>query len=128
MPTTPTYAHFAIVGALVVIMTMVIADFIHEVVGAKGATLWQRLIAAGKGSITITWARFCAVVACLSGSLGDIADYFNAPGVGDNIRALLQPQTVAIVSLIAALITEIARRRTLNVPPLPQLPPLPPVS
>lgn len=80
---------------------------------ASSGTLWQRLLATGKQSATILWSRFVVLVTGLSGGLVLLADYLNAPGVADAIKAVIQPQYVMILLIAIPLINEFARRRTL---------------
>ena len=87
-------------------------DFVTSYLAATG-TVWQRIIASGKGSLTIVWARFVVLISGASGGLVVLADYLNAPGVSDAIKTMVQPQYVMILLVAIPLITEFARRRTL---------------
>lgn len=87
-------------------------DFVTSYLAAPG-TVWERVLASGKGSATIVWARFVVLVSGASGGLVMLADYLNAPGVSDAIKSVVQPQYVMIMMVAIPLITEFARRRTL---------------
>ncbi len=93
-----------------------VAYFIYDGVqefASKTGTVWERLLAAGKDSVTILWGRFVVIVSGLSGGLVVLADYLNAPGVGDTIKSVIQPQYVMALTIGIGLISEFARRRTL---------------
>jgi hypothetical protein len=106
MKTAVTLIVLAIVGYVVV-------DFVREWRKAEGS-LWDRLVAAGKGSATILWARFTIIVGALADLLVEVADWLNAPGVADGIKMVLQPEYVGAFIVAVALISEVARRRTLG--------------
>jgi hypothetical protein len=97
---------------LLAALLYVAVDFYRSYCAATG-TVWQRLLAAGKSSATILWQRFVIAVAALSNGLVWLADVANAPAVSDAIKAALQPQYVAAFVVAVAIITELARRRTL---------------
>lgn len=107
------YIHLIIVLVFLAILGFTVADFLREFFKTSGS-LGDRLMAAGKGSMTILWTRFCYLVGAVAGLLVTTADYFNAPGVADGIRQVMQPQYVALIGLAVAIITEMARRRTLS--------------
>ncbi len=89
-----------------------VSDFVHQ----PGST-WTRLLAAGKDSATILWARFCLILTTGTGALAELASYLGAPGVGDAIKSAFSSQYAPVITLgIAILIpvvSEWARRRTL---------------
>jgi hypothetical protein len=80
---------------------------------AAAGSAWQRILAAGKASATIAWARFTVIVAAFVNSLVWLADVVNAPMVASAIQTYLKPSVVAGIMVAVALITELARRRTL---------------
>lgn len=99
-----------------IVLAAIVGYFIYDFVvtfATSTGTIWQRLLATGKQSATILWQRFVVIVTGLSGGLVMLADYLNAPGVGDAIKSVIQPQYVAVFVIAIALISEIARRRTL---------------
>ena len=81
---------------------------------AASGPLWDRLLAAGRGSATKLWAKFVAVVGAAVGVLASSADFFGSPAVADAIRAYVTPEYVAAAFLVVSLITELARNRTLG--------------
>jgi hypothetical protein len=76
--------------------------------------VWQRLLAAGRQSATILWQRFTIALAALADVLVWLADFFNAPGVAEPIKSVLQPHYVAGFVVAVAIVGELARRRTLQ--------------
>lgn len=98
--------------ALLAAFAYVAWDFYADYRDAVGST-WQRLLAAGKTTATILWSRFTILVTALSNSLVWLAGLLGAPGVEDAIKAALQPVYVAGFVVVIAIITELARRRTL---------------
>jgi hypothetical protein len=75
---------------------------------------WERLIVAGRDSATILWQRFVIIVAGLAGSLGELADWLNEPALKEAIQASLKPEYVAVFTVAVALVTIVARKRTLG--------------
>lgn len=97
-------------------ITALVAYFIYDFVvsyRAAAGTVWQRVLAAGDQSATIVWQRLIVIASGLSGAVVVVADYLNAPGVGDAIKSAVQPQYLVIYAIVMALISEFARRRTL---------------
>lgn len=101
-----------VVIALAGVAGFFIWEFVRDYSAAEGSA-WERLLAAGKGSATIAWSRFSAIVAAMAGTLSGLADWLNAPGVSEAIQSCLKPEWVALYVLGVALIAELARRRTL---------------
>lgn len=97
---------------------LVLAAFVIYTLGsgfrAATGTVWERLLAAAQGSATILWARFSMLVGALATVLVEAADWLNAPGVADGIKAVMQPSYVAFFIIAMAVMSELARRRTLN--------------
>jgi hypothetical protein len=100
--------HLTFLVLLLAIIYSVFRDF-HSAVG----TVWQRLLAAGKHSATILWARFCAAVASAADAVVWVCEIINAPSVATAVQTYLKPPVVATIMVAIAIITEIARRRTL---------------
>jgi hypothetical protein len=92
----------------------VAVDFVRRYHAATG-TVWQRLLATSRQSATILWQRFTIALAAFADALIWFADLLNAPGVADAIRSVLQPQYVAVFVVVLAIVSELARRRTLPV-------------
>lgn len=104
--------HIVATMLCVMVLAFVIMDFVREYRRTPGS-VWDRAVAAGKGSATILWARFVAIVSALAALLVEFADYLNAPGVAEAIKGILQPEYVGLFMVAIAIITEFARRRTL---------------
>jgi len=104
---------FLIVVALVALALYTAFDLYRRYRMTPGSP-WQRLVAAARDSATILWQRFVIIVTGLVGSLGEVADWFNEPALKDAIQAALQPEYVAIFTVLVAFITIAARKRTLG--------------
>lgn len=76
--------------------------------------MWEKIKAWFKHSVTIVWARLVGLGGLLIAALGTIADLFELPGIKESIQALLDPRHVPYYIIAFALVTELARRRTLN--------------
>jgi hypothetical protein len=99
-----------------VILLAFLVYFIFDAVRgyhSAAGSIWQRMLAAGKSSATIVWARFTVMVAAFVNCLVWLADVVNAPTVATAITTYLKPSVVAGIMVTVALITELARRRTL---------------
>ena len=105
--------HLVIDLVLFAALVYVVVDFIRAYKSASG-TLWQRLLATGRHSATILWQRFTIALAALADVLVWLAEFFNAPGVAEPIKSVLQPQYVAVFVVAVAIVGELARRRTLQ--------------
>ncbi len=90
----------------------VIASFAMVYFTATG-TGWQRLLAAGQQSATILWQRAVIALAGLSAVLVDVAGYLGVPSIDNAIQAVLKPQYVGLFTILVAVVSEIARKRTL---------------
>jgi hypothetical protein len=97
---------------LVAALAYIIIDAVISYRAAVG-TVWQRLLAAGKESATILWARFTVVVGVVVNGLVWMADVLHAPEVANAIQTYGGPKAAAAVLIVVAVITEMARRRTL---------------
>jgi hypothetical protein len=91
----------------------IVVDAVMSYRAAVGS-VWQRLLAAGKDSATILWARFVVVAAWIVNALVWLAELLNAPNVAAAIQQYGGPKTVAAIMVTVAFITELARRRTLG--------------
>lgn len=74
-------------------------------------------------SVTIIWARILGIIGVLLSG----ASLLDAPGLQENVVALLNPKYVPLYLIAIAVITELARRRTLNKPVIVEVP-APPVE
>jgi hypothetical protein len=77
----------------------------------------RRLLAAGRSSLTIVWARVMVLAGALLAMLANGADLVGLPGVADNVKAFLKPEYVPLAAIAIAVISEMARRRTLPADP-----------
>jgi hypothetical protein len=101
----------------IVIATLAIIFIVETLVGyfqSSEKTVWQRLLASAKCSATILWARFVTLVTAAVGGLVWLADLVNEPTLAAAITSYLTPRVVAVIFVGSALISAIARRRTLN--------------
>jgi hypothetical protein len=83
--------------------------------GGYQVTAFHRFMLAAEGSATILWGRFVAAVSLIGLFLVNTADYFNLPGVAAIIPSYFTPQTVLLLMAAVSVVSEMARRRTLNV-------------
>ena len=65
-------------------------------------------------SVTILWARAVALGGIALAALGQAGDVFGLPGVKETVQGLLDPRYVPYYLIAIALVTEAARRRTLQ--------------
>lgn len=91
---------------------------IDGIVGYRNAigTTWQRLRAAGQGSITILWQRVIMVSVGFVNALVWIADAINEPTLSAAITTYLKPNIVAAIMVGSAVITVWARKRRVTTP------------
>jgi len=82
--------------------------------GGYQITVFHRLVLATEGSAVILWSRFGTAVSLLISALANVADYFNLPGVGSALTTYLTPTTVSLLTAGLLIVSEMARRRTLN--------------
>ena len=99
----------------VLIVLAVVYVVIDAVVSYRAAagTVWQKLLAVGKESATVLWSRFTILVAGATDGLVWLADLAGQPAVAGAIQSYLKPSYVAGLMIAVAVITELARRRTL---------------
>lgn len=76
-------------------------------------TVWQRILGTANESATILWAKFVAAIAIIVGGMDYIADMVGSPEVKEAIQGVINPKYVAGFLLAVALITVIARKRTM---------------
>lgn len=75
---------------------------------------WEKIKKWFKHSATIVWARIVAFGGIFIATLGTVGDLFDLPGIRENVQVLLDPRYVPYYIIAIALITELARRRTLK--------------
>lgn len=78
---------------------------------AATGSVWQKVLAAGRDSLTIVWLRFVGFVGAGIDLLVQGADLINAPQVSAAISSYGNPKIVAGVLIGVAVIGEWARRR-----------------
>jgi hypothetical protein len=113
--------HGIVTVAIVAMVAIVVIDFTRSY-AASGNTGWQRLLDAGRGSATILWSQLGFVIAGMLTAFDQLADLVcqltGAPGADDAFKQAIQSYftttTVGTVLAIYAVITVLARVRTLN--------------
>ncbi len=73
--------------------------------------MWEQIKTAFRHSVTILWARLLAVAGLL---LAAGEQVLQDPNVASAVQAALQPKYVPYYVIAIGLITELARRRTLD--------------
>lgn len=76
--------------------------------------MWERIKAWFKHSATILWARIVGLGGLVFATLEAIGGFFDLPGIRESIQLLLDPRYVPYYIIAIALVTELARRRTLK--------------
>jgi hypothetical protein len=76
--------------------------------------MWERIKAWFRHSATILWARIVGLSGFVLAALEATANLFELPGIRENIQLLLDPKYVPYYIIAIALVTELARRRTLK--------------
>lgn len=79
----------------------------------SAGTVWGRVLNAGKGSATIVWARFVVIVNSGIAVLAGAADFVKSPEVSSALQTYGGPKVVAAIMIGVAVVSELARRRTL---------------
>jgi hypothetical protein len=73
--------------------------------------MWDRIKSSFKHSITILWAR---VMACAGLALVAAETLLQDPNVSAAVQSVLQPRFVPYYVIAIGLVTELARRRSLQ--------------
>lgn len=76
--------------------------------------MWERIKAWFKHSATILWARIVGLSGLVFAALEAMGGLFELPGIKENMQLLLNPRYVPYYIIAIALVTELARRRTLD--------------
>jgi hypothetical protein len=76
--------------------------------------MWERIKAWFKRSATILWARIVGLGGLVFAALEAMGGLFELPGIKENIQLILNPRYVPYYIIVIALVTELARRRTLS--------------
>jgi len=74
----------------------------------------KRIKAFFRHSLTILWARCVALVGLVLAFSDPLLDLFSLPGVKEQIQAILDPKFVPLYLIAIAVVTELARRRSLS--------------
>jgi len=72
-----------------------------------------RIKAFFRHSVTILWARVVALIGLLFAFSDPLLDLVALPGVKDQVQAILDPKYVPFYLIAIAVVTELARRRSL---------------
>jgi hypothetical protein len=75
--------------------------------------MWKRIKAFFGHSLTILWARLVAMIGVMLAFSDQLLDLFSLPGVKDQVQAILDPKYIPFYLIAIAVVTEIARRRSL---------------
>lgn len=113
--------HGVVAVIALALTAVVIFDFIRSY-QASTNTGCARLLDAGRGSATILWSQIGFAIAAVVAALDQVMDWIcqiaGTPGADDAIKSAIQqivtPTSAAIALAVYALITAIARMRTLN--------------
>ena len=81
---------------------------------AAEGTVWERLIVAAKNSATVLWQYVVIAGGTLLGWSVQLADALNMPEVRSVIQDNLKPEYVGLALVGIAIITVVARLRTLR--------------
>lgn len=100
-----------------VVLLALVVDAVHGYVHSTG-TVWDRLLAVGKDSATILVARAGAIGGLGLNAIVQVADLLGAPSVSTALTTYVNTKAVGYTLAAAALVVEISRRRTLDVPVL----------
>lgn len=106
------YIHAGVVISTIAIIAYFGYEF-YKAYRAASGTIFQRSVAAAKGSATVLWARFVGLVGLATGGLASAADYLGDPSIGAAIQTYGKPQYIAAALVLIALVTTWARKRTL---------------
>lgn len=107
------YVRFAIVAVIVGVAAWFLFDAARLYLQTPGS-VWDRALAAGKGSATILLQRFVALVTAIASALAFMAtNYLDDPSLATAIQSALKPEYVGGAMLAIALLTIWARKRTL---------------
>lgn len=87
-------------------------DTVRSYQTATGS-VFDRLSAAFKDSLTIAWARLNALSVALIAAVAYGGDLLGAPGIKEALAPLLTPQMLIAYGVVVALGAEFSRRRSL---------------
>lgn len=100
--------------ALAVLATYFLVDVITRWKKETTLTGWDRLLAAGRTSLTMLWGKVWMVLAGLVGNIYDVLDAIGLPGIKPYLEQVLgEPKAVGVAMVLVAGVMMIARSRTL---------------
>ncbi|HLY91319.1 MAG TPA: hypothetical protein VKQ27_20205 [Acetobacteraceae bacterium] len=101
---------------LTLIVGLVVWDFLHNYTGAPDETkgmLWQRILHGGMGSSTVLVSYLTLIGGWCMTAAGQIGDLVGQPAVHEWLNAHLSAEGMGAVMAGVAVLTFIARLRTL---------------
>ena len=75
--------------------------------------MWETLKGYFGHSVTILWARVVALSGIVFAAFDSAGDLLGLPGIKEDIQSLLDPAYVPYYLIGVAIVTELARRRSL---------------
>lgn len=107
------YIQFGIGTFFGALFMWLVVTIVMQYVKAEGST-WDKILASGKGSATLVWSKLVATVSAALLFLADAAQVFDLPQVKEFLTSMqVNTQTIAAIGLVFAVITFIARKRTM---------------
>lgn len=102
------YIHVAIGLACLAIFAWQASVFVVDYNKTTG-TLWQRVLAASKGTANYFWGRFKILVGSFVGALVWVATAIGQPQFAEPIKTILgNPRLIAVGLIVIGLITQAA--------------------
>lgn len=102
-----------------VVLIGLVADAVHGYVTGTG-TVWDKMLAVGKSSASILSARVGMIGGFGLQAIVSLAEVISSPTVKAFVDQYINASAVGYTMIVAAVIAEVARRRTLTVPVLGQ--------
>lgn len=103
-----TIIAFALAAALAYVAWRIVTRY-----SAATGTAWERLLATARDSATVLWQYFVVAIGAAIANLGAAAELLNMPEVKGFLQASLQPEYVGAAFAAIAVVTIVARLRTL---------------
>jgi hypothetical protein len=89
--------------------TVMLVDYTRE-----QGTIWERLLAAGRYSVTVLWNRFVILVGTGTAAVASITADAGYPELADHLKELFTPKVVLGIMVGMSVVSILARNRTLN--------------
>lgn len=105
--------NYVIAAAFAAVAVYFLAVMVKEFVQERG-TVWQRLLAAGRSSATMLWARFMILVSAAVGAVANITQDAGYPEMAEKLKQVVDPNYVLVFTIAAFFVTVLARKRTLD--------------